>query len=228
MRNNETGEYEMVVGNRQLLSGFLIVVFICGVAFAMGYVVGENSHSPKVMQAAGPLATPPTSSTSASSTSAPERDPYTVPPTGSLIPAVESSQSSSTRAASPAGGEVLPQPSTHAAEPPAAEMTRPTTRPARDVQPETPAPAPVRAPAPPAEITAEPPAGSYWQITATSNHKAAEDLLGTLKDKGFPAMLTAGPNNLTRVLVGPFSDTKALGKAKTDLEGAGFTHLLRK
>src|SRR5215470_2206268 len=44
MRNNETGEYELVVGNKQLLSGFFIVVLLCAVAFAMGYVVGENSH----------------------------------------------------------------------------------------------------------------------------------------------------------------------------------------
>src|SRR6476619_7499034 len=43
MRNNETGEFELVVGNRQLLSGFFIVVLLFAVAFAMGYVVGQNS-----------------------------------------------------------------------------------------------------------------------------------------------------------------------------------------
>src|ERR1700720_4053625 len=49
MRNNETGEFELVVGNRQLLSGFFIVVLLFAVAFAMGYVVGQNSRqSPKV------------------------------------------------------------------------------------------------------------------------------------------------------------------------------------
>src|SRR5437868_11590631 len=47
MRNNETGEFELVVGNRQLLSGFFIVVLLFAVAFAMGYVVGENSRSAK-------------------------------------------------------------------------------------------------------------------------------------------------------------------------------------
>ena len=30
MRNNETGEFELVVGNRQLLSGFFIVVLLFG------------------------------------------------------------------------------------------------------------------------------------------------------------------------------------------------------
>src|SRR5260370_7993499 len=43
MRNNETGEIELVVGNRQLLSGFFIVVMLCAVAFALGDVVGQNS-----------------------------------------------------------------------------------------------------------------------------------------------------------------------------------------
>src|SRR5438552_19087128 len=46
MRNNESGEFELVVGNRQLLSGFFIVVVLFGVAFAMGYVVGQNSSRP--------------------------------------------------------------------------------------------------------------------------------------------------------------------------------------
>ena len=43
MRNNETGEFELVVGNRQLLSGFFIVVLLFAVAFAMGYIFGQNS-----------------------------------------------------------------------------------------------------------------------------------------------------------------------------------------
>ena len=50
----------------------------------------------------------------------------------------------------------------------------------------------------------------------------AEAMRQTLKDKGFPAVLSPGPNNLIRVLVGPFSDTQSFGRAKTDLENAGF------
>src|SRR5262245_53751184 len=42
MKNNETGEFELVVGDRHLLVAFFIVVLLCGVAFAMGYVVGQN------------------------------------------------------------------------------------------------------------------------------------------------------------------------------------------
>src|SRR3954471_10347871 len=57
MRNNETGEFELTVGNRQLLSGFFIVVLLFAVAFAMGYVVGQNS--PRSTKAAEAVATPP-------------------------------------------------------------------------------------------------------------------------------------------------------------------------
>src|SRR5204862_6569978 len=53
MRNNETGEFELVVGNRQLLSGFFIVVLLFAVAFAMGYVVGQNTQRPAKMASDG-------------------------------------------------------------------------------------------------------------------------------------------------------------------------------
>src|ERR1019366_8056645 len=54
MRNNETGEFELLVGNRQLLSGFFIVVLLFAVAFSMGYIVGRNSSpSAKVQTETG-------------------------------------------------------------------------------------------------------------------------------------------------------------------------------
>jgi cell division septation protein DedD len=40
---NEDGEFELVLGNRQLLSVFFIVVILLGVFFTMGYIVGRNS-----------------------------------------------------------------------------------------------------------------------------------------------------------------------------------------
>jgi cell division septation protein DedD len=49
----------------------------------------------------------------------------------------------------------------------------------------------------------------------------------SLKDKGFPALMTPGRNNLTRVLVGPYTDMSAMSKAKTELENAGF-HPIKK
>lgn len=43
MRNNGEGEFEVVLGNKQLLSVFFIVVVLLGVFFTMGYVIGRKS-----------------------------------------------------------------------------------------------------------------------------------------------------------------------------------------
>jgi cell division septation protein DedD len=120
MRNKETGEFELVVGDRQLLSGFFIVVLLLAVVFAMGYVVGQNSpHSAKTDTAA---ATPP-------------------------VPAETRPQASS---AQPAAAPPTPQPPAgDAAQQAAAEAPpQPTTQPAREAAAANP-PAPATAPAAP-------------------------------------------------------------------------------
>jgi cell division septation protein DedD len=43
MTQSEQGEHELVLGNKQLLSAFFVVVFLLGVFFTMGYFVGKNS-----------------------------------------------------------------------------------------------------------------------------------------------------------------------------------------
>lgn len=43
MPKNEDGEFELILGNRQLLSVFFIVVVLLGVFFTMGYIVGRSS-----------------------------------------------------------------------------------------------------------------------------------------------------------------------------------------
>jgi cell division septation protein DedD len=50
--------YELVVGNRQLLSAFFLIVILFGVFFALGYIVGRNSSpSQKALaEAGGPAA----------------------------------------------------------------------------------------------------------------------------------------------------------------------------
>jgi cell division septation protein DedD len=43
MAKTEDGEFELVLGNRQLLTVFFIVVILVAVFFTMGYIVGRNS-----------------------------------------------------------------------------------------------------------------------------------------------------------------------------------------
>lgn len=72
MPKNEDGEFELILGNRQLLSVFFIVVVLLGVFFTMGYIVGRNSgpastadaspapkeNKPMVVDSAAPTPTP--------------------------------------------------------------------------------------------------------------------------------------------------------------------------
>ncbi|MGH9661949.1 MAG: hypothetical protein ACRD96_25605, partial [Bryobacteraceae bacterium] len=43
MPRNAEGEYERVLGTRELLSVFFIVVILFGVFFTLGYIVGRHS-----------------------------------------------------------------------------------------------------------------------------------------------------------------------------------------
>jgi cell division septation protein DedD len=65
------------------------------------------------------------------------------------------------------------------------------------------------------------PPGLYWQVTSIADVEAARVFLQTIKDMGLPVTLSPGPNKFTRVLVGPYADTAAMGKVKTQLEHAG-------
>ena len=203
MRNNETGEFEVVFGNRQLLSGFFIAVLLFAVAFAMGYVVGENSRSTKARtEVAGPGVPTPVETRPQPASAAPSN-----PPSVTTAPPVPADSS--------------PQPTTQ----PSRELENPTpTRqvaaPVRETRPTTPVVARVDPPAPVVAADAAP--GSYWQVLATANRDSAQSTLETLQEKGFPVSLGPGPNNLTRVLIGPYRDTTAMGRAKTELEAAGF------
>ncbi|MGH9558839.1 MAG: SPOR domain-containing protein [Bryobacteraceae bacterium] len=57
MPKNEDGEFELILGNRQLLSVFFIVAILLGVFFTMGYIVGRNS-TPLVAAEATPVRKP--------------------------------------------------------------------------------------------------------------------------------------------------------------------------
>ena len=46
MPRNDEGEFELILGNKQLLSVFFIVIILLGVFFTMGYIVGRNSGPP--------------------------------------------------------------------------------------------------------------------------------------------------------------------------------------
>jgi cell division septation protein DedD len=183
MRNKDTGEFELVVGDKQLLSAFFIGVVLLAVVFAMGYVLGRSS--PK-------SATVPAETAAVSPNSVTESRPAAAPP--ALPPSAEPPASTTPADSGQAAVEPPPQP---------------TTVPARDTA----------AADPPATDPAD---ASYWQVTAAANKNSADNVSQTLKSKGFPAAARPGPNNLTVVWVGPYTDKASLTRAKKQLEDAGF------
>ncbi len=191
MKNSETGEYELVVGNGQLLSAFFIVVLLCGVAFGMGYMIGQNSQKSKPPEQAANTPANVVTQTPvqpAASSAAPAQ------------PAVD------TAASQPAASEPAAQPE------PAAPQ--PTTQPARETPAAVAPPAP--APAKPASAS-EPPAGSYWQVGAYKAADVPQPTIHMLEDGGMQVYVKAFPDGYAHVLVGPYTDTRALSNARQEL-----------
>jgi cell division septation protein DedD len=214
MRNSETGEFELLVGNRQLLSGFFIVVLLFAVAFSMGYIVGRNS-SPSGKAPAE------TASSSGTASQTPEIHPQPV----AQAPATGTPNAATAPQADAAQGGT-------AGTPPADAPPQPSTQPERGPgSPSGPAaPSPGGTPAaaaPPAAQPVEAVPGTYWQVLATASQASADAMRQTMKDKGFPASLQPGPNNLIRVVIGPYNDKQSLGRAKTELENAGVHPVLK-
>lgn len=211
MPTNEEGEFELVLGNKQLLSVFFLIVLLLGVFFSMGYIVGRNT-APGSSQLA---AVRPGANTmvveSPAATAAPP--PAAVPETNKPSP--------------------VSQPAPTAPPPP------PPVETAR-VKPETPKPAEavktapakaepaVEAPKPPVAGLSQPiQKGNYYLQVAAVREKDAAMLKDVLGKRGFSTATEEVPEKaLVRVLVGPFRDQAAMNEAKEKL--ADFKPISRK
>jgi cell division septation protein DedD len=203
MRNKDTGEFELVVGDKQLLSGFFIGVLLLAVVFAMGYVLGRGT--PKSASVAPETAAIPVNTATQS------------PVQASPAPATPAP------ATPPADAPVMNPDVGHPdATPPVETPPQPTTVPAKETS--APAPPPKVEPTPP---PAEPASGTYWQVLAGSQ-SSADAMTQTLKGQGFPVITRPGRDSLTLVWVGPYSDKASLSKAKKQLEDVGITKLYKK
>jgi cell division septation protein DedD len=187
VKNKETGEFELVVGNGQIISGFFILVLLLAVFFAMGFIVARAKYQTEPTTSA---ATTTSSTPAAETKQAPAVAPPITPPDR---PADTKTDSTTDSAAKPADAP-----------------------PAETKQPE---PNPV--------IDAESMKGTYWQVLASKDPSSLRAMVQSLKDLGLPASLSPGPNEMTRVLVGPYSDNTTLAKVKTQLEQAGLNPVKR-
>jgi hypothetical protein len=205
MSQNDDGEFELVLGNRQLLSGLFIIVMLFGVFFTLGYIVGRhsfpaplNTAAAVTQEGAAPRPVTPTDSSAS--------------PTPTLPPGQAEVISGETK---PAAAPENPEPVTG---------TRPATAPA-----ETPRPVERRQTEarPASSDISEPVPGTYLQVAAPKR-TAAAGIIDSLRNKEITAVLAPGPNEETvRVLVGPL-ESSSVGKMKMDLESAGFKPFLKK
>lgn len=209
MAKTDDGEFELILGNRQLISVFLIVVILLGVFFSMGYIVGRNS---------APAASP--------STTAQAGRPNVVDP-----PSRKDTEPAST--AQPPATEPTPTaPPETKSNPPAAEKTAPQKRepmsppitpPAKKTEP--PPPPPERVPVATGD---QPSPGIYWQVAA-SPRSGADVVAAALRKKGMQVAVVPVPDkNLFRVLVGPYQDASAAAAVRGQLDDAGFKGPIQK
>jgi cell division septation protein DedD len=207
VKNKETGEFELVVGNAQIIAGFFILALLLAVFFAMGFIVARAKYQQEPVTAASPQ---------------PELRPQ--PPAQAAQHPAEQPAADATKSDATGQSAASGPPETAPAEAAKTAAAEAKTEAKTESKPET--KAETKAEAPPA-APAEAAPGTYWQVTATNNLAAARAMLQSMKDMGLPASLSPGPNNLTRVLVGPYTDNATLAKVKTQLENAGLQPLKR-
>lgn len=236
MPTNEEGEFELVLGNKQLLSVFFIVVVLLGVFFTMGYIVGRNmspaggpqmagnvESNPLVVEPSGPGAPPP-----------PLPGPIDKPsplPSNTAPPATTPPPATTTAPPKPEPAKVEP-PKPEPAKTPAPKPEPVKAPPPKPEPVKTPPPKPEPAKTVPPKPAATKPApaagGTYLQVAATRKPDA-DMLVDVISKKGFRVTVAPVPDSeLFRVLVGPASGPDELNKLKNDLAAIGFKGFPRK
>ena len=212
MPKNDEGEFELVLGNRQLISVFLIVVILLGVFFSMGYIVGRNSSPAATDTARNEKPDREANSPDTPSSDTPSDEPTTPP-----------AANPTTNTASDSTPPPSPPPEITKPEQPPPAKPQPVRVPEARPKP-SPSPPPVRAAA-----AGELSSGQYWQVVATSRPDA-EIIAEALGKKGFHAVLAPAPKDgVFRVLVGPLPDAPTQAQTRTGLESAGFKNpIMRK
>ena len=201
MAMNEEGEFELVLGNKQLFSVFFIVVVLLGVCFLMGYVVGKNS-APVLNAAVAPAG---------------EREPLVVPTAAPQ----ESAKAEVPKATGPQTApqvDASPAPSERRVDPVAAPAPA-ASKPLLPGLPDKGSKASTKQ----VPLGSQPIAGRvYLQLSAT-DRDSAEAMADVLRGRGFSAIaaqIRERPE-LYRVLVGPMSDDD-IPRTRADLKSKNF------
>jgi cell division septation protein DedD len=192
MPRTDDGEFELVLGNKQLLSVFFIMAILLGVFFTMGYIMGRNS---------APVAALATRDTAPSN--APRQDaPSSMPQANAAAPAPTPAPAAETPAATASefggakSGAAPAKPGagdTPAAAEPAGKITQPQ----------------------PGQMFVQ-----VSSMLAQAEAEILVEVLGKKGFRAIIA--PGPNEGKYRVLVGPVTDNGDAGRVKADLEQAGF------
>ncbi len=196
------GEFELVLGNRQLFSVLGIVVILLGIFFAMGFFAGKSvgqasagataarrAEDQNQLVVDSPQTTPPASAPVA----APALDEPAAPP-------ADSSSKSEDKAAAREKKE------------PAAKKTEPAAA----------KPGASRG----GDQVVTPANGSYLQVASTRLSEA-QSLAALLRKHQFHVVLAESSKpELVRVLVGPFNSSEAAAEARTKLKNLDIPNVI--
>ncbi len=200
MPAREDGEYELILGNRQLLGVLFIVIVLLGVFFAMGFLAGRSTSSTVATAPAG----------------GPGSQLKTIDPPMEPKKAAAAAKAPAPVQADPRAG--VPAAKPEPAKTPALPEVKPT---APVITPAPAQPAKVETAGPVSDIR-QPAPGSYLQVAATTA-KDAQAMLATLRKQGHQATLAPVPDRpeLVRIVVGPLATKEATAEAREKLRELG-------
>lgn len=208
---------DITLGGGHVAGIFFGVVVLCGVFFALGYVMGRGSTARATAGQGGKAAAVVDASGNLTG------QPGQPAPTWDFFP--KKSKPTAASGSSPLPG--LVQPTSTPAQPHAAAAAAALAPPS----------GPVSMAAKPPGVRIEPKAprlsgggpGVSLQVAALKKRGDAVALAGFLQERGYPAVAWGpGPGHLYRVQVGPYPNLKAAKAEKQKLEQVGFKSILRK
>jgi len=216
LRSSES-ETEILLGNRQLLGIFFVVVVLLGIAFVGGYKVGQAGKKAPVTAQVNTEQSASSSAPSAGGTASTPGETHALPAASGTGEGSVASGSHSTQA------EPAPA-SSEQAEPPLGSPKRAKALKTKTVAAQS-APGPSEAAA---YTTAFAPQGgqTFLQVAAVSRDEA-EATADVLHKKGFHAHAVPKPGatKIYRVLIGPIRDAGDLASTRDSLHKIGFREI---
>ena len=205
-----------------LILVFLVGVAVCGVFFSLGFLVGYNERSARMVpvteRVATPATIPPTINTPLETTPV---GPGVAAPSATSVPPPLAATQPSAPASPPSEQKPVTATGTES------HVTTPHPPPAKAERPQEP-PAAATLPAAAGEVGV----GFTVQIAASRTKEDAEALVNILEGRGYPVFLVApeyahANDNLYRVQVGPFTSRDDAEKVRAKLTKEGFKPFIK-